>query len=90
MEINKKFIEKFIEQLEIKCDFKQSNPKDKKSITWNCGNNHSFSKQILSSMGLNNEETKSFLSKCEEYGGYCDCEILFNSEERLLAHYGGK
>jgi len=51
----------------------------------NCDGSFSYSKIILGEMDIDNETLNSFLHLCQEYGGYCDCEILFNVKNRLLS-----
>ena len=81
--MTKKQIKEFLNELngERACNFR----KDKKgNFKWDCNNDFTFSKKILSKMGIKGKEQKEFLEKCESHGGYCDCEILFNAEEALL------
>jgi hypothetical protein len=35
-------------------------------------------------MEVEDSELKSFLEKCDSFGGHCDCEILFNAEEKIM------
>jgi len=82
--MTKKQIKEFLERLEGKegCDFTE----DKKGeITWKCDSKtHKLSEKILTKMGVSKKEQKEFLKKCEDTGGYCDCEIIFNSSEHLI------
>ena len=45
---------------------------------------YTYSKKILDKMGIDKETQDKFLELCKYYGGYCDCEILFNAKSRLL------
>lgn len=44
---------------------------------------------LLKKMGLDDEQITGFLVVCSDNGGYCDCEILFNSVDGLYEHYCG-
>ena len=60
--------------------------KDKKGeIKWSCRGNFDFARKLLRAMQVKNKDAEDFLSLCEDRGGYCDCEILFNAEDRILA-----
>ncbi len=50
----------------------------------NCDGSFSFSRFILREMGVDKEVLNNFLHLCHEYGGDCDCEILFNAKDQLL------
>jgi hypothetical protein len=65
------------------CDFKDD---PVKSFTWKCagGNDKTFAKKILTEMQINPDDQIDFLCECDRYGGHCDCEILFNAEERIM------
>ena len=75
-----KQIEEFLGKLEGPegCNFKEDE-------TWQCegGSDKSLSRAILCNMGITKEEIKDFLNECEELGGHCDCEIIFNAAKRL-------
>ncbi len=43
-----------------------------------------YSKKILDKMGIDKETQDKFFELCKYYGGYCDCEIIFNAKPRLL------
>ena len=62
------------------CDFKED---AEGKTTWKCkgGKDKSKAIEILKKMGISENVIIEFLSLCESYGGYCDCEILFNAEE---------
>jgi hypothetical protein len=47
-----------------------------------------ISRKILEKMKIHPDIIQEFLEECEELGGYCDCEILFNAEEPLTEKYG--
>jgi len=48
------------------------------------GSSYPLSKEILSQMGVKPVVQKQFLELCQHYGGYCDCEILFNAAPRFI------
>jgi len=52
-----------------------------------CRTDHEISKRILKRMGINETDQNKFLDICKEYGGYCDCEILMNAYQHILADY---
>ena len=59
-----------------KCNFRK-----KKGIpTWNCDNELTFTKEFCKKHKLNFERIKKRL---EDTGGYCDCEVLFNSIHKI-------
>lgn len=64
------------------CNFKEDT---EGKVTWKCkgGNDKSKAIEILKKMGISEKVMVEFLSLCESYGGYCDCEILFNAEEHF-------
>jgi len=43
-----------------------------------------FSKLILDRMGIIGNTQEKFFELCKFYGGYCDCEIIFNAKSRFL------
>ncbi len=45
---------------------------------------YTYSKKILDEMGIDKETQDKFFELCKYYGGYCDCEIIFNAKSRLL------
>lgn len=45
---------------------------------WTCHGDLRFAKEFIEKCGLNEEEV---LEKLRNTGGYCDCEVLFNSAE---------
>ena len=55
-----------------------------------CRTDHKISKRILKRMGFNETDQNKFLDICKEYGGYCDCEILMNAYQHILADYAKK
>ena len=92
MKITNNQVHEFLNRLhgEEGCNFR----KDKKGEdTWTCkaaGPNygeHNLARKILTKMGISKTEQKRFIDECKEYGGYCDCEILFNSAETLVKKY---
>ena len=83
--MNKEQLKEFFERLfgPEGCNFR----KDKKGEDqWNCGNgdDKTLSIKILRKMGIKNKDIKIFLSQCEKYGGYCDCEIIFNAMDHFI------
>ncbi len=74
--------EEFLARLEGSegCDFRQKIPGDVKSITWKCSNGRSrpFAEKILKEMGISVAKIADVMTFCDEHGGYCDCEIVFN------------
>ena len=71
--------EEFVKRLQGPegCDFVQ----EKDGPTWLCegGDDKTFATKILRSMG--GIDVQATLKRCHEYGGHCDCEILFNVEK---------
>jgi hypothetical protein len=76
-------IEEFLSRLEGKegCDFREG----PNGPTWICegGADKSLSRKILRSMLVPEEEAEAFLRACDDMGGHCDCEIVFNAADRL-------
>ncbi|HEY0090163.1 MAG TPA: DUF2695 domain-containing protein [Candidatus Lokiarchaeia archaeon] len=58
-----------------------------KRFAHKCRTDHGISKRILKRMGINEIDQNKFLDICKEYGGYCDCEILMNAYQQILADY---
>lgn len=58
--------------------------KDKKGTTWTCDNQLTFTKKFCEANHLDFEKVKSTLNT---FGGYCDCEVLFNAENHLKDCY---
>ena len=83
--MTKENLELFFETLEGPkgCDFKKD---EAGRTTWKCGcgMDQSLATGILDEMGVSQAERDIFLELCTENGGHCDCEILFNAEERIL------
>ena len=83
--MTKKQLKEFFARLEGPegCDFKEN---EKGNTTWNCksGMDKTHAKRILKKMGIPKDEATDFLALCDENGGHCDCEILFNAEERIM------
>ncbi len=86
--ITKKEMSEFLDRLQGPegCDFRQPDPDDVNSITWNCAgdNDTSLSRRTLIDMGRSEEDIKEILDIAATSGGYCDCEITFNATEALL------
>ncbi len=54
-------------------------------VEWKCGGKEfTFSKKVLNSIEIPPEVQEKFFRICQEYGGYCDCEILMNAAQFLL------
>lgn len=51
----------------------------------NCDGSFSYSRFILKEMDIDSGTLNNFLRLCQEYGGDCDCEIIFNVQDRLLS-----
>ena len=43
-------------------------------------NGFTISAKILNQMNISNETQEKFYELCKYYGGYCDCEIVFNTK----------
>lgn len=63
------------------CNFQEG-----ETLTWECdsGNDKSKAEAILTKMGLDDRLRERVLKLVDVFGGHCDCEILFNAEERIL------
>ncbi len=48
------------------------------------GSEYTYARKILGLMQISEAEQQKFLEKCQELGGFCDCEILMNAAPRLL------
>lgn len=85
----RKQLDEFFSRLEGPegCDFKED---EKGKVTWKCkgGKDRSKAFEILRKMEISEKDIAVFISLCETYGGYCDCEILFNAEEHIRVVYG--
>jgi Protein of unknown function (DUF2695) len=42
-----------------------------------------ISRKILASMGASVDQIEECLALFEEHGGYCDCEVVMNAQERI-------
>lgn len=84
--LTRKQLDEFFSRLEGEegCNFKED---DEGKVTWKCtgGNDKSKAIEILKKMGISENVITEFMSLCESHGGYCDCEILFNAEERIMS-----
>lgn len=69
----------FIERLSITLDINKKGS--------NCDGTFSYSRFILDEMGVEKENLNGFLELCRNYGGNCDCEILFNAKDQLLKNF---
>lgn len=85
--MTKEQITEFLNRLEGPegCNFHRTDPSDVNTTKWTCfgGNDKRFARKILNSMNIGKKEIEEFLQHCDELGGHCDCEILFNAAERL-------
>lgn len=85
VKMTKKQIKEFLKRLKGPegCNFHEDTKGER---LWRCkaGNDKTYSKKILRSMGISKEEQLTFLSKCESLGGNCDCEIIFNAADHLI------
>lgn len=83
--ITKKQAKEFFKRLEGPegCDFRKD---EQGKLSWNCNNkgNYKHTTAVLGKMGVSVVEIEAFLEMCRGFGGYCDCEILFNAEEKVL------
>ena len=66
------------------CNFRFRNKKDPDSVVWKCFGNHSIARRILQRMGFGARSIAGILKHCEHLGGYCDCEIIFNTTEKIF------
>jgi len=79
LEISKQQIRYFLKRLagEEGCQYT--------GIEWRCGGKEfTYTKTILNLMEIPQKEQNKFIKICQEYGGYCDCEILMNAAQFLL------
>ena len=65
----------------------QPDPDAPCGLTWHCDHSTTHARRILEDMGA---DVEASLSGFEEFGGYCDCEIVLNyalhsNEDRLAA-----
>ena len=78
-------IREFLESLagSAGCDFDEAGGK----IRWSCagGTDQSRARAILSRMGIADDVAERFLAQCADLGGHCDCEILMNAADALVA-----
>ncbi len=75
--------ERFFDLLEGEegCNFRYENGQ----AVHTCFGDFRFSKKILSKFfGLEEDDINEFLKFCKDNGGFCDCEILFNVEDKIL------
>jgi hypothetical protein len=42
-----------------------------------------FSRKILTSMGVSAHQIEECMALFEEHGGYCDCEVVMNAQEHI-------
>jgi hypothetical protein len=60
------------------CNFQEKVPGNSSTATWQCDSTlkRPLAQKILKAMG--DVDIPKTLLYCEDNGGYCDCEILFN------------
>jgi hypothetical protein len=49
------------------------------------GQYHTISRRILAEMGIPEPEAVAFIERCRHLAGHCDCCVLTNAGEALLA-----
>lgn len=81
----KKKWDEFIRRLEGPegCNFREKTPGDIKSVTWECDSTDRScpkASAILIKMGFKSKDVSRIIEWCAATGGFCDCEILFNSD----------
>jgi hypothetical protein len=61
------------------CNFREKT-KGKADYVWNCNNSaqRPFTRKILKQMGYAPAAIKETLAYCDNHGGHCDCEVVFN------------
>ena len=69
--------EELFKYLQTKCNFHGEKPED---ITWTCFGDLRFTRTFCEANVLEFESVKERLNGT---GGYCDCEVLFNSTVHL-------
>ena len=67
--------------LDNACDFKQSEKGNPESITWICDSELTKTKEFCK---IHDIDFSVVESRLESTGGYCDCEVLFNSADNIL------
>jgi hypothetical protein len=71
----KDLTQEFFNELGDLVDFRK-HPEKKGDMTWNCKHNHDQTKQVCEKLGLPWDEVLEILKNT---GGYCDCEVLWNT-----------
>ena len=66
--------------VEEKCNFHEKEEGNNDSLTWTCYRDLRFVKEFCKKHKLNFKKIKKKLDKT---GGFCDCEVLFNSVGRI-------
>lgn len=59
-------------------------------VVGQCKTNFDISKEILTVMDISKKDQKIFLDTLYHYGGHCDCEIMLNALESVLADFNIK
>ena len=47
-----------------------------------CDNSYIHAETILTKLGFTDEEREDIVTVCKSRGGFCDCEILWNVDDR--------
>lgn len=53
----------------------------KECLIWNCNHNLDFFMQALVELNTNNPQ--EYINFVKKHGGYCDCEVIFNTKMYL-------
>ena len=69
----------FFSRVEELCEFKDDTDKDK-GLTWMCDHDHRRCVQACGELGGDWDIIGTMLMQS---GGYCDCEVIFNSTEYI-------
>ena len=90
--LTKKQIREFIDRLygPEGCHFRFKGKHVPENFTWKCGREPELpiARRILKKMGVKEATIETFLKWCFENGGCCDCEIIWNCDEKLLEMAG--
>jgi len=60
--------------------YKEGKPKTTENVIWACYGDLGFVRKFCKKHGI---PISSVISRLNETGGYCDCEVLFNSIEHI-------
>lgn len=69
--------------VEKKCDFRYMKRRKKivKNVVWTCYGNLKFTSEFLRENIPNITDSINIIKRLNHTGGYCDCEVIFNSKE---------